>query len=92
MNKLELVDAVAREAEMTKTAAGAAVDAALAAIAGALAKGEEVRLAGFGAFSVSERAATTGRNPSTGAEIQIPASRNARFKASATLKASLNGK
>lgn len=90
MNKLELADHVARQAEVTKVVAAAAIDAALEGIAGALAEGEEVRLVGFGTFSVAERAATIGRNPATKEQIQIAASRNAKFKPSANLKASLN--
>ena len=92
MNKLELVDHVAKSADVTKAVAGAAVDAALEGIAKALTSGEEVRLVGFGTFSVSERAATVGRNPATGEQLQIAASRNAKFKPSANLKAGLNPK
>jgi DNA-binding protein HU-beta len=92
MNKNELIDAVADKADLSKVAAASAIEATLGAIGAALARGEEVRLAGFGAFSVAERAATTGRNPATGAEIQIAASRNARFKAAAALKSALNDK
>ena len=92
MNKNDLVDHVAKEADLTKAAAAAAVEAVIGGIVKALGAGDEVKLVGFGAFSVGERAATTGRNPSTGAEIHIPASRNAKFKASATLKSALNGK
>lgn len=91
MNKLELVDHVAKEADLTKAVAGAAVDAMLEGVAKALAAGEEVRLVGFGTFSVAERAATMGRNPSTGEQMPIAASRNAKFKPSANLKTSLNG-
>ena len=64
----------------------------IAAISNALHKGEEVRLVGFGTFSVKTRAAGKGRNPATGKEIKIAASKNARFKAGAALKASLNSK
>jgi DNA-binding protein HU-beta len=90
MNKLELVEYVANETESSKAAAAAAVDAVLDGITEALKKGDEVRLVGFGTFSVKERAAGKGRNPATGKEIKIPASKNARFKAGAALKASLN--
>jgi DNA-binding protein HU-beta len=90
MNKLELVEQVASETETSKAAAAAAVDAVLDAITNALKKGDEVRLVGFGTFSVKERAEGKGRNPATGEEITIPASTNARFKPGATLKNALN--
>jgi len=92
MNKLELVDHIATEAELTKVSAAAALEAMLEGIVKTLRKGEEVRLVGFGTFSVRERAAGKGRNPATGKEIKIAASKNARFKAGAGLKASLNKK
>jgi DNA-binding protein HU-beta len=90
MNKLELVEHVAKEAELSKASAAAALDAILDGIGKSLKKGDEVRLVGFGTFSVRERAAGKGRNPATGKEIKIPASKNARFKAGSALKASLN--
>lgn len=90
MNKLELVEQVASETETSKAAAAAAVDAVLDAITNALKKGDEVRLVGFGTFSVKQRAEGKGRNPATGEEITIPASTNARFKPGATLKNALN--
>ena len=90
MNKLELVEHVATEAELTKVSAAAALEAVLDGIAKSLKKGDEVRLVGFGTFSVRERAAGKGRNPATGKEIKIAASKNARFKAGAALKSSLN--
>ena len=92
MNKLELVDHVADAADLTKVKASEALDAVLDGIEKTLKKGEEVRLVGFGTFSVRERAAGKGRNPATGKEIKIAASRNARFKPGAALKASLNKK
>lgn len=92
MNKLELVDHVAAEAELTKVSAAAALEAVLDGITKTLKKGEEVRLVGFGTFSVRERAAGKGRNPATGKEIKIAASKNARFKPGAALKANLNKK
>ena len=92
MNKLELVEHIAKEAELTKVSAATALEAVLDGIAKSLKKGDEVRLVGFGTFSVRERAAGKGRNPATGKEIKIPASKNARFKAGASLKASLNKK
>ena len=71
MNKLELVEHIAKEAELTKVSAAAALEATLDGIAKSLKKGEEVRLVGFGTFSVRERAAGKGRNPATGKEIKI---------------------
>ena len=87
MNKLELVEHIAEEADLTKVSAGRGLEAALDGMAKSLKKGEEVRLVGFGTFSVRERAAGKGRNPATGKEIKIAASKNARFKAGAALKA-----
>ena len=92
MNKLELVDHIATEAELTKVSAAAALEAILDGIVKTLKKGEEVRLVGFGTFLVKERAAGKGRNPATGKEIKIAASKNARFKPGAALKATLNKK
>ncbi|MCI4678458.1 HU family DNA-binding protein [Rhodoblastus acidophilus] len=89
-NKAELIDAVAEATESSKAAAGVALDAVIAAITDALHKGEEVRLVGFGTFSVKTRAAGKGRNPATGAEIDIPASRSVRFKPGAQLKDIVN--
>ncbi len=86
MNKNELVAAVAEAADLSKRDAGSAVDATLAAIESAMAKGEEVRLVGFGTFLVAKRAASKGRNPQTGAEIDIPASNQPKFKAGKALK------
>ena len=86
MNKPELVDHIATEAELTKVAAAKALDAVLDGIEKTLKKGEEVRLVGFGTFSVRERAAGKGRNPATGKEIKIAASKNARFKPGAALR------
>jgi len=90
VNKLELVEHVAEATETSKAAAAAAIDAVIDGITLALKKGEEVRLVGFGTFSVKKRAAGKGRNPATGEEIKIPASKSARFKPGATLKAALN--
>jgi DNA-binding protein HU-beta len=92
MNKLELVEHIATKAELTKVSAGQALEAVLDGIGKTLKKGEEVRLVGFGTFSVRERAAGKGRNPATGKEIKIAASRNARFKPGAALKEALNKK
>ena len=74
MNKTELIDALAGKSGLTKADAGRAVDGVMEIISEALGKGESVTLVGFGTFSVGERAARVGRNPQTGAEIQIAAS------------------
>ena len=92
MNKAELVEAIAKKTSGTKAAAEATLDAFLDTVTGALIKGESVALVGFGTFSVSKRAARKGRNPSTGAEIKIPASRVAKFSAGAKLKKAVNKK
>jgi DNA-binding protein HU-beta len=81
---------VASRTGLSKTDAAKAVDGFIDAVTAALKKGTEVRLVGFGTFSVSRRAATTGRNPRTGARIQIPASNQPKFKAGKALKASVN--
>ena len=86
MNKTELTDAIAKHAELTKKAAGAALEATLEAIATALASGELVSLVGFGAFSVAARAERPGRNPRTGKEMMIAASKTVKFKAGKELK------
>ena len=90
MNKLELVEHIASEADISKVAAAAALEAVVGGVTKALKKGDEVRLVGFGTFSVRKRAAGKGRNPATGKEIKIAASKNAKFKAGAALKAALN--
>ncbi len=90
MNKNDLVAAVAAQAELSKADAAKAVDAVFQAIAEALQKNDEVRLVGFGTFSVAERAATEGRNPRTGAKITIPASKQPKFKAGKGLKDAVN--
>ncbi|HEX3032193.1 MAG TPA: HU family DNA-binding protein [Bacillota bacterium] len=86
MNKSELVSSVAEKAEITKKDAEKAVNAVFASIEGAMAKGEKVQLVGFGTFEVRERAARKGRNPQTGAEIQIAAAKIPAFKAGKALK------
>ena len=86
MSKSDLVAAVADKAGLSKKDAGAAVDAVLDTVGETLAKGDSLALPGFGTFKVSDRAARTGRNPQTGAEIQIPASKSVGFKAGKTLK------
>jgi DNA-binding protein HU-beta len=86
MNKQDLVAAVADKADLTRAKALEAVDAALDAITAALKAKDEVRLTGFGTFATSTRKATTGRNPQTGASIEIAASTSVKFKAGKTLK------
>lgn len=86
MNKNDLVAAVADTAGLSKADAGKAVDAVFDAITGALKKGDEVRLVGFGTFAVAARAASEGRNPRTGEKISIPASKQPKFKAGKGLK------
>ena len=71
MNKSELIDAIAASADISKSKAAAALDGMTSAVTGALSSGDQVTLVGFGTFSVRDRAARTGRNPRTGAEIQI---------------------
>ena len=90
MNKNDLVSAVASRAGLSKTDAAKAVDGVFDAITAALKGGSEVRLVGFGTFSVSHRNATTGRNPRTGEAIQIPASNVPKFKSGKALKAAVN--
>ncbi|MGB0682769.1 MAG: HU family DNA-binding protein [Magnetovibrionaceae bacterium] len=90
MNKNELVAAVSDKSDLSKADATKAVDAVFDAITDALKGGEEVRLVGFGTFAVSERAATTGRNPRTGETIQIAASKQPKFKAGKGLKDAVN--
>jgi DNA-binding protein HU-beta len=92
MNKQDLVAKVAGSADISKAKAALAVDAVMEAIKTTLKGGDSVRLVGFGTFSVSERAATTGRNPRTGEKIQIPASKQPKFKAGKELKEAVNGK
>ena len=86
MNKNELIASMASETGLTKTDSAKALDAFVASITKALKSGDEVRLVGFGTFAVSKRAATTGRNPRTGAAIKIPARKQAKFKAGKALK------
>lgn len=90
MNKSELIDAIAESADISKAAAGRAVDAVVDSVTNALKSGDQVTLIGFGTFSVKERAARTGRNPQTGAEIQIAAAKIPSFKAGKALKDAVN--
>ena len=89
MNKAELIDSVARDTSISKKDAGAVLDAMLDSISGALSKGERVQLTGFGTFEVRAREERRGRNPQTGAEINIPARRSPVFRAGKALKDSL---
>ena len=86
MNKAELIDAVASSTDMSKAEAGRAVDAVLGSVGDALGNGDSVSLVGFGTFSVRHRAARMGRNPQTGATMQIAASKVPGFKAGKALK------
>jgi DNA-binding protein HU-beta len=90
MNKQDLISAVADSAGLTKADASKAVEGVFDAITGALKSGGEVRLVGFGTFSVSKRKASTGRNPRTGAPMQIKASSQPKFKAGKGLKDAVN--
>lgn len=90
MNKTELVDAVAEKADMSKASAARAVDAALEAIGGSLAQGDQVALIGFGTFLVRDRAARSGRNPRTGETINIAAAKVPAFKPGKALKDAVN--
>ncbi|MDD9841638.1 MAG: HU family DNA-binding protein [Alphaproteobacteria bacterium] len=90
MNKNDLVSKVAGDTGLSKADSGKAIESVLDSIAGQLAAGGEVRLVGFGTFSVSNRKATTGRNPRTGEPISIPASKQPKFKAGKALKEAVN--
>ena len=90
MNKAELVAEIAKNTGLTKVDSEKATEVLLNTVAATLKKGDEVRLVGFGTFSVAKRAATEGRNPRTGATIKIPASKQPKFKAGKGLKDALN--
>ena len=90
MNKNDLVAEVATKTGLTKAAAGQSVDATFDAITAALKAGDEVKVAGFGNFSVSTRAASEGRNPRTGETIAIPEQKSAKFRAGKGLKDAVN--
>lgn len=90
MKKVELVDAVANKAGLTKADAARALDATLEAISGALEKGDKVPLVGFGTFAVSRRDERNARNPRTGESITIPARNAITFKAGSALKDRVN--
>jgi len=90
MNKQQLISSIAEQADLSKAAAGNALNAVTDAITAALAKGDSVTFVGFGTFSVKDRAARSGRNPQTGATIQIAAAKVPGFKAGKALKDAVN--
>ena len=90
MNKNDLISSVSADSGLSKADATKAVDAVFDSIEKSLTSGNEVRLVGFGTFSVTDRKASTGRNPRTGESIQIPASKQPRFKAGKGLKEAVN--
>ncbi len=90
MNKNDLISAVAESSGLSKNDASNAVEGVFEAITTALSKGDEVRLVGFGTFSVAKRKASTGRNPRTGEPMNIPASNQPKFKAGKGLKDAVN--
>ena len=92
MNKTELIDVIATAADLPKASAGRALDAVIDSITDTLKKGDQVALVGFGTFSVKHRNARSGRNPQTGATIQIAASTVPSFKAGKALKDAVNPK
>ncbi|PHM63083.1 DNA-binding protein HU [Xenorhabdus ishibashii] len=91
MNKSQLIDKIAVDANISKAAAGRVVDAFISSVSGALKNGDDVALVGFGTFTVRERAARTGRNPQTGKEIKIAAAKVPAFRAGKGLKDAVNG-
>jgi DNA-binding protein HU-beta len=92
VNKQELIENIAGSADITKAAAGRALDSMIDSITGSLKSGDSVVMVGFGTFSVRDRAARTGRNPQTGAEIQIAAAKVPAFKAGKALKDAVNNR
>lgn len=92
MNKSELIEAVAKAAELSKADAEKALNAVIATVVKAVAKGDSVTLVGFGTFKPVKRAARTGRNPATGAALKIAASTSPKFTAGATFKTAVAGK
>jgi DNA-binding protein HU-beta len=89
VNKSELIDAIAAEADISKAAAAKALDGVIASVTDALKKGDTVTLVGFGTFYVGERAERSGRNPKTGETIKIAAARSPKFRAGKALKDAL---
>ncbi|QZN96875.1 nucleoid-associated protein HU-beta [Symbiopectobacterium purcellii] len=90
MNKSQLIDKIAADADISKAAAGRVLDAIIGSVTDSLKAGDDVALVGFGTFSVRERAARTGRNPQTGKEISIPAAKVPGFRAVKSLKDAVN--
>jgi DNA-binding protein HU-beta len=90
MNKAEMIEQIAQAAEISKSAAERAIDAMVVAVKSNLKKGNMVTLVGFGTFYVGKRAARSGRNPRTGAEIRIKAARVPKFRAGKALKDAVN--
>jgi DNA-binding protein HU-beta len=90
MNKADLVNEIAKETGLTKTKSSEVVDTIVETISNSLKKGEKVTLVGFGTFTTSKRSARKGRNPKTGAEINIPGKTVARFKAGSELTKTVN--
>jgi nucleoid DNA-binding protein len=92
LNKTELIEALANETELSKAAAGRALNAVLDTIVQAVAKKQDVQLIGFGSFKAAKRAARTGKNPRTGEPVKIAAATVPRFSAGAAFKAAVNKK
>ncbi|WP_230116433.1 nucleoid-associated protein HU-beta [Serratia marcescens] len=90
MNKSQLIDKIAAGADISKVAAGRALDAVIASVTDSLKAGDDVALVGFGSFTVRERSARTGRNPQTGKEIKIAAAKVPAFRAGKALKDAVN--
>ncbi len=92
MNKAELIEIAAKEADISKAAAGKGLDAIINAVVKAVSKGDTVTLVGFGTFKSAKRAARTGKNPQTGASLKIPATTVPKFSAGAGFKTAVAGK
>ena len=92
MNKAELIEVAAKEADISKAAAGKALDAVVSSIVKTVSKGGTVTLVGFGTFKSAKRAARTGKNPQTGAALKIPATTVPKFSSGAGFKAAVAGK
>ncbi len=92
MNKAELIEIAAKEADISKAAAGKALDGIINAIVKTVSKGDTVTLVGFGTFKSAKRAARTGKNPQTGASLKIPATTVPKFSSGAGFKAAVAGK
>ena len=92
MNKSELIETIAKEADLSKAAAGRALESLLSTIVKSVSKKQDVQLIGFGTFKATQRAARTGKNPRTGAPIKIAAATVPKFSAGASFKAAVNKK